>query len=88
MHSLTLNYIDILLKIIKLSLMKIRPVVTKLSLAEGQANRHNKSIINSIGISVNTTLKVGLKLQHVSTLGGHHQVELKNLLFTSFFCLM
>ena len=35
-----------------------------------------KSIINSIEISVNTTLTVGLKLQHVSTLGGHHQVEL------------
>ena len=45
-----------------------------------------KSIINSIEISVNTTLIVGLKLQHVSTLGGHHQVELKNLLFTSVFC--
>jgi len=45
-----------------------------------------KSIINSIEISVNTTLIVGLKLQHVSILGGHHQVELKNLLFTSVFC--
>ena len=45
-----------------------------------------KSIINNIEISVNTTLIVGLKLQHVSTLGGHHQVELKNLLITSVFC--
>jgi len=45
-----------------------------------------KSIINSIEIYVNTTLIIGLKLQHVSTLGGHHQVELKNLLFTSVFC--
>ena len=45
-----------------------------------------KSIINSIEIYVNTTLIIGLKLQHVLTLGGHHQVELKNLLFTSVFC--